>query len=198
MSQRVAEYVSVPLAQFIKVILKVSYNRGADLMVCLVAAKAGSQDCATGIGRQLELMSRLGVSKTGTIVFDGAGSVDSGRTTPADQTVFLRNVTRESWGAFIRDSMAILGVDGTQAANGVGTPAAGRVRVKDGSRAAMGPGEFQGILVAKTQVGYIDAASGRQLVYAIFLNGAPFRGFDDFLAADHDVAAITAAIQGAY
>ena len=198
MSQRVAEYVSVPLAQFIKVILKVSYNRGADLMVCLVAAKAGSQDCATGIGRQLELMSRLGVSKTGTIVFDGAGSVDSGRTTPADQTVFLGNVTRESWGAFIRDSMAILGVDGTQAANGVGTPAAGRVRVKDGSRAAMGPGEFQGILVAKTQVGYIDAASGRQLVYAIFLNGAPFRGFDDFLAADHDVAAITAAIQGAY
>jgi hypothetical protein len=43
-----------------------------------------------------------------------------------------------------------------------------------------------------------DAASGRQLVYAIFLNSAPFGGLDDFLAADHDVAAITAAIQGAY
>ena len=49
------------------------------------------------------------------------------------------------------------------------------------------PGEHQGILTAKTQTGYIEAKSGRQLVYAVFLNSAPFRGFDDFHAADADV-----------
>ena len=60
------------------------------------------------------------------------------------------------------------------------------------------PGEAQGIIIAKTQVGYIEAKSGRQLVYGVFLNNAPFTGFEDFMATDHDVAAIGVAIQGAY
>jgi serine-type D-Ala-D-Ala carboxypeptidase/endopeptidase (penicillin-binding protein 4) len=80
----------------------------------------------------------------------------------------------------------------------VGTPAAGHLQVKDGSRAATAPGDYQGILLAKTQVGYIDAKSGRQLVYAIFLNDTPFLSVDDFIAADHDVAAIAAAFQEGY
>jgi serine-type D-Ala-D-Ala carboxypeptidase/endopeptidase (penicillin-binding protein 4) len=180
------------------VILKVSYNRASDLMLCLAAVKAGSRDCTAGIGRELQLLTRLGVSKDGTIVFDGAGSDDRGRTSPADATTFLRNITGETWGVFVRNGMSILGVDGTQATNGIGTPAAGHIQVKDGSRAATAPGDYQGILMAKTQVGYIDAKSGRQLVYAVFLNNTPFLSVDDFSTADHDVAAVAAAIQQGY
>jgi D-alanyl-D-alanine carboxypeptidase len=94
--------------------------------------------------------------------------------------------------------MSILGVDGTQATNGISTPAAGHMQVKDGSQAATAPGDYQGILMAKTQVGYIDAKSGRHLVYAVFLNNTPFLSVDDFSTADHDVAAVATAIQQGY
>ena len=57
-ANRVAEYVSPPLSEFVKVILKVSYNRGADLMVCLAAVKAGSRDCGEGLAEVLKLLAR--------------------------------------------------------------------------------------------------------------------------------------------
>jgi D-alanyl-D-alanine carboxypeptidase/D-alanyl-D-alanine-endopeptidase (penicillin-binding protein 4) len=195
---KLAEHVSPPLSEFVKVVLKVSYNRGGDLMLCLAAAQAGSRDCTAGIDRALQLLARFGIPRDSTIVFDGAGSDDRERTAPADQVGFLRAAAGTPWGAALRDGMAILGVDGTQAMNGVGTPSAGHLMVKDGTRASMTPGNRQGILIAKTQVGYVSAKSGRQLVLAVFLNNAPFRSFDDFIAADHDVAAIAAAIQQAY
>jgi hypothetical protein len=47
-------------------------------------------------------------------------------------------------------------------------------------------------------VGYDDAKSGRQLVYAVFLNSAPLDTLDDFGIADHDVAAIAAAFHDGY
>ncbi len=195
----VAQHVSPPLAQFVKVILKVSYNRGADLMVCLVAVNAGSRDCAEGLAAEVKTIEGLGVSD-GTVVYDGAGSVDSGRTSPADEVTFLRNLLARPWGRFVHDGMAILGVDGTQATNQVGTPAAGKVRVKDGSRVTGSP-SGQIYMPAKTQVGYMETRSGRQLVYAVFINGVPMTPatvVDRFMTADHDIGAIVTAIQQAY
>ena len=83
---KVAERISLPFSEYIKVILKVSYNRGADLMVCLAAVKAGSRDCTAGIKQELDLLSRMGLDTTGTYIFDGAGSDDHGKTTTADET----------------------------------------------------------------------------------------------------------------
>lgn len=195
---KVAEHVSPPLSEYIKVILKVSYNRGADLMLCLAAVKAGRRDCTAGIGHALDLLSRFGVEKTSTYLFDGAGSDDHGKTSPADQTTFLTRATQAPWGDALRKGMAILGVDGTQAENGVGTPAAGHISIKDGTRVIGGPGDHQALIVAKTQVGYVTTKSKRQLVFGIFLNNAPFASIEDIKAADHDIAAIAAAVQEHY
>ncbi|TIT24977.1 MAG: D-alanyl-D-alanine carboxypeptidase/D-alanyl-D-alanine-endopeptidase [Mesorhizobium sp.] len=195
---KVAEHVSPPLSEFVKVVLKVSYNRGAHLMLCLAAVKAESRDCVVGISKALDLLDKLGVSRQSTYVFDGAGSDDHAKTAPADQTTVLARVVKTPWGQAIRDGMAVLGVDGTQAQNGLGSPAAGHIQIKDGTRVTITPGDHQGIIIAKTQVGYIDTKSGRELAFAIFLNTAPFGSIDDFIAADHDIAAIAAAIQQAY
>ena len=106
----VAEHVSPPLSEFVKVILKLSYNRGADVMVCLVAVKAGSRDCADGLER-IKTITALGVSPDSTIVYDGAGSDDAGRTSPVDEVTFLRNILTQPWGHVVGDGMSILGVD---------------------------------------------------------------------------------------
>jgi D-alanyl-D-alanine carboxypeptidase/D-alanyl-D-alanine-endopeptidase (penicillin-binding protein 4) len=57
-SDMVGKYVSPPLSQLINLLLKVSYNRGADLMTCLAAVKLGSTnlparlDCRVGHGHE--------------------------------------------------------------------------------------------------------------------------------------------------
>ena len=110
---------------------------------------------------------------------------------------FLRTITTTPWGAAIHDGMAILGVDGSQAQNGAGTPAAGHVRIKDGDIVA-GSVAGQLIVLAMTQTGYIDARSGRQLVYGLFVNNIPFTSMEDYVAARADMAAIVVAIQQGY
>ena len=93
--------------------------------------------------------------------------------------------------------MAVLGVDGSQALNGAGGPAAGRVRIKDGDTVA---GSASGKLVAlsTTQAGYIDAKSGRQLVYSLMVNNVPFPSLADYTAARADIAVVVVAIQQGY
>jgi D-alanyl-D-alanine carboxypeptidase/D-alanyl-D-alanine-endopeptidase (penicillin-binding protein 4) len=86
-------------------------------------------------------------------------------------------------------------VDGDIATMQAGTPAAGKVRAKTGSRAAATPNGLQGIVTAVAMVGYVDTVSGRQLAFAILLRDLPFSSFDDFMVARRDQGAIAAALQ---
>jgi D-alanyl-D-alanine carboxypeptidase/D-alanyl-D-alanine-endopeptidase (penicillin-binding protein 4) len=195
-AERVALHVSPPLSQFVKVILKVSYNRGADDMVCLVAAAEGSRDCLAGLKTEQRTIVRLGVSPVTTVLFDGAGSSDFDRSSLTDFTTFLRRVQSTPWGRTLRDGLAILGVDGLLATSERGTPAAGHVFAKDGTRANVSPADGRGILAGLSQAGYIDAHSGRRLVYAEFLRDLPLASdFGGFYAARDDQGRIAAAFQ---
>ncbi|HEY8582856.1 MAG TPA: D-alanyl-D-alanine carboxypeptidase, partial [Capillimicrobium sp.] len=194
--QRVAARVSPPLSEYVKVVLKVSYNRGADNMVCLVAAAKGSRDCLDGLQTEQRIIGRLGVSPVTTLLFDGAGSSEYDRSAPQDFTTFLRRASAEPWGPQLRAGMPVLGVDGTFATNQAGTPAAGHVFVKSGTRAQVAP-TGRGVMSALTQAGYIDAASGRQLVYALFVRDVPLSpDLAEFKSADLDQGRIAAALQG--
>jgi D-alanyl-D-alanine carboxypeptidase len=93
--------------------------------------------------------------------------------------------------------MAVLGVDGSQALNGAGSPAAAHVRIKDGDMVA-GSAAGQLVALATTQAGYIDARSGRRLVYSLMVNNIPFLSITDYSAARADVAAVVVAIQQGY
>lgn len=61
-------------------ILKVSYNRGADLMACLAAVKTGSTDCLQGVAAEVQTATGLGVPSSNRVVG-----------TPADQIIVLGN-----------------------------------------------------------------------------------------------------------
>lgn len=196
-SQRVGEHVSAPLAEFTKVILKVSYNRGAHLMTCLAAARAGSRDCEQGLARIFETFTRLGVSTDSTFAFDGAGSEEQDRTTPTDMTTFLRGVAQQPYGAAFRHGLPILGVDGTLAETQKGSPAAGRVQAKTGTRGG-GTAAGQLLLTGQTMAGYAEAKSGRQLVVVIMVRDVAATTLADFLGVADDQGAILLAIQQGY
>lgn len=79
---------------------------------------------------------------------------------------------------------------------------AGKVRVKDGSRVVGSP-SGQAYLPAVTHVGYMETKSGRQLVYAVYLNDVPTAPVPASIVktlttAFDDVGAIVAAIQQGY
>ncbi|MBB4660564.1 D-alanyl-D-alanine carboxypeptidase/D-alanyl-D-alanine endopeptidase [Conexibacter arvalis] len=192
---RVAVRVSPPLSEYVKVILKVSYNRGAHQLLCLVAAARGSRDCESGLRDELALLRRHGVSPRTTVVLDGAGSSEYDRSTPGDFTRFLRSIQETSWGAVLRAGLPTLGVDGSLAADQRGTPAAGRVMAKTGTRASSAP-YGTGILTALSQAGYIDGAGGRPLVFALFVRDVPLSpGFPEVGLAGADLSALSAAFQ---
>ncbi len=200
-SERVAEHVSAPLEEFTKVIFKTSHNPGADLMTCLSAVKAGSRDCEGGLKQEFEVFTGLGVSAESTFIFDGAGSDDHNRTTPDAMTKFLRAVDEQSYGNAFRTSLAILGVDGTEADVLKDSPAAGKIRGKDGTRVIPTPAG-QGIVLGKTLVGYVEAESGRRLVISIMVRDVPVSSAQEIFplieSVTEDEGELAAEIQQGY
>ena len=184
----------------VEVILKTSHNPGADLMACLDAVASGSKDCEDGLVTEQQYVSQdLGVDPTSFFIFDGAGSDDRDRASGSAMTSFFRAVDAEPYASAFEAALPILGVDGDLANQGLGTPAVGHVRAKTGTRAAVEPAGL-GLMGARTQVGYIDAASGRPLVFSIMVGNVPFDpvNFDVVLQVIADVANLSVAIYEAY
>ena len=198
--QRVAEHVSGDLSEIVKVILKTSHNPGADLMACLDAVASGSKDCEAGLVTvQQHVSNDLGVDPTAFFLFDGAGSDDRDRSAGSAFTTFLRAVDTQPYAAAFEAALPVLGVDGDLANQGLGTPAVGHVFSKTGTRAAVEPAGI-GLINARTQVGYIDAASGRKLVFSIMVADVPWDPDDigTLVQVITDVANLSAAIYEAY
>jgi D-alanyl-D-alanine carboxypeptidase/D-alanyl-D-alanine-endopeptidase (penicillin-binding protein 4) len=142
-------------------------------------------------------LTGLGVSPDSTFVFDGAGGDERNRTTPAAMTAFLRALAEQPYGAAFRHGLPALGVDGTLAQTQPGSPAAGHVQAKTGSRAWRTPAD-QILITGLTLVGYAEAKSGRPLVFAIMVRDVPVSSPQDLAAVDADQGAIAAAIQQGY
>jgi D-alanyl-D-alanine carboxypeptidase/D-alanyl-D-alanine-endopeptidase (penicillin-binding protein 4) len=191
---QVADFVSPPLSQYVKVVLKVSYNRGADLFGCLTAVAAGSRDCNRTAKLMLDTIKPLGVSPQSTFLFDAAGSVDDAKTTPADMSAFFLNLAKQPFGGTIFAGLPVMGVDGSLATTLVNSPAAGHVFAKTGTRGAETP-YGQTILAAQNLVGYVDTVSGRRLAYAVMVNNVALQEFADVLTVFSDEGTMSAALQ---
>jgi serine-type D-Ala-D-Ala carboxypeptidase/endopeptidase (penicillin-binding protein 4) len=80
-ADKLGEHVSANLAAYIKLIMKVRYNRGADLMSCPAAVKTGSPTASRTGGRGQHRHRPRRVQGQ-VFPFDGAGSDDQSRVTP--------------------------------------------------------------------------------------------------------------------
>jgi serine-type D-Ala-D-Ala carboxypeptidase/endopeptidase (penicillin-binding protein 4) len=195
---QVAEHVSGELSEIVKVIMKTSHNQGADLMACLDGVASGSKNCEDGLVTEQQYVSKqLGVDPTAFYIFDGAGSDDRDRSAGSAITTFLRAVDTQPYATTFEAALPTLGVDGDLANQGLRTEAVGHVHAKTGTRAGVEPAGI-GLLNARTQVGYIDAASGRRLVFTIMLENVPFPDLHDVLEVIADVANISVAMYDAY
>ncbi|HEY2564323.1 MAG TPA: D-alanyl-D-alanine carboxypeptidase/D-alanyl-D-alanine-endopeptidase [Acidimicrobiales bacterium] len=193
-SDMIGEHVSAKLSQFSNLILKTSYNRGADLMVCLSAVRAGSTSCPQGLVPEVKTITGLGVPSTSVFPFDGAGSDDQGRTTAAAIATFLRRATTTSYGPTLYNSLPDFDRSGTIAGVLPKSPAAGHAQVKTGNRIVQTPAN-QILVLGNSLAGYIHTKSGRHLTFMIVVGNVPISSPQEFETITRQQAQMVAAIR---
>jgi D-alanyl-D-alanine carboxypeptidase/D-alanyl-D-alanine-endopeptidase (penicillin-binding protein 4) len=153
----VAEYVSPPLTEQVKPMLKVSSNPHTAYWPYLVGAIAGRDPeapKAAGDRYQREIFERAGVNPD-----EGADD----RYTSDFFVQFLTYITRQRYFTSYRNALPIMGRDGSLSHVLPDSPAAGRVFAKSGTA-------FGGTDLHKALAGYILLPDDRVVVFAQFMH----------------------------
>jgi len=193
----VARLRSLPLKEEAKYVLKVSYNRGAQTMICRLAVAAGSTDCDAGMPKAAAIWRKAGLDTTGAVLVDGSGL--SGNLITMDNEVQLQTIMNArpdvaAWQA----ALPILGVDGSLALVQAGGPATGKVFAKTGSLGAPDFFNDRFLLPTKALGGYMDTKGGRRFAFAIVVTNSVFDELAGVLEANDDVGKVAAIIQQSY
>jgi D-alanyl-D-alanine carboxypeptidase/D-alanyl-D-alanine-endopeptidase (penicillin-binding protein 4) len=179
----VAQLRSLPLREETKYVLKVSYNRGAQTMVCRLAVAAGSRDCDAGLAKAQRIWRAAGLDTTGAVLVDGSGL--TGNLVTADNQVQLQAVmARRPDAAAWQAALPILGVDGSLSQVQRGSAAAGKVYAKTGTLGAFDAFNGRFHLPTKALGGVMDTAHGRRFAFARLVANSLFTDLDGVLAAD--------------
>ncbi len=167
----VAEHVSPPLKEEVKVTLKVSQNLHASLtpylLGSLVAKKTGDISQA-GFDLEHDFLAKAGLDLTAAVQSDGAGG--NAYFTPDFMVHYLLFMSRQkNFDDFYR-ALPILGKDGTLFKTQVNSPAAGHVHAKTGTYAVFDALNKNLLVTGKGLAGYMDTASGQRLILALYVN----------------------------
>ncbi len=169
----VAEHVSPPLSEEVKVTLKVSQNLHASAMPYVlgaILAKDGSP--RAGFVKEREfLKDTLGLDVSGASQGDGAGG--SAHFTPSFMVRFLAAMAKRSDFQKYFTALPILGRDGTLWNIQTDSPAAGHVHAKTGTYVEEDLLNNGLIVDGKGLAGYMTTADGRRLAFAIYANNVP-------------------------
>lgn len=171
---RVAELVSYPYRDFARLILKVSYNIGADLSTMLYGVSKGVTTFPAALAAELErLAAAFQIPPEELHFVDGSGGGETQATNGAVIRL-LEGMGRRPAFADFYDALPSLGVNGSLAmvtgftADPALAGARDKVRAKTGTFAT---GAETGVsLRAQALAGYIDAKSGRRLAFTLVVN----------------------------
>jgi D-alanyl-D-alanine carboxypeptidase/D-alanyl-D-alanine-endopeptidase (penicillin-binding protein 4) len=193
----VAELTSLPLLEEATYTMKISYNRGAQTLICRLAVAAGSTECDKGLAQAGAIWAKAGLDTTQAVLIDGSGLPGNVITADSEvqlQTIMAKRPDAEEW----RSTLPILGVDGSLAMVQADTPSAGEVVGKTGTLASIDGFNGRYYLPAKALGGYIDTAGGRHFAFTIIASSAVFADVEGVFAANDDVGKVAASIQQAY
>ncbi len=182
--RRLAEHVSPPLREDVKVTLKVSQNLHAAMMPYLVGALVGGahEDALeVGFARQRSFLAGAGLELSAAAQSDGAGA--GAAFTPEFMVRFLAYMEGQREFQAFYDALPILGKDGSLADVLRGSPAAGRVHAKTGTLIAGDLLNRQYLVTGKGLAGYVETKGGERLAFAVFANHVPTGG-EDFDAVE--------------
>ena len=178
--QRVAVHRSLPFAENIKLVLKVSHNQHADMLVFLLALKNGQTTFEAGMQQILPLVQAAGIDRDAVSLSDGRGGEYTDLFGPRTVTQLLRYMSTRADFPTYHDALPILGVDGTEADTvSTDSPVRGQAVAKSGMTVAGDAMHQRLVVMARALAGYMTTRSGREVVFATYLNYIPAAGLDD-------------------
>ena len=169
----VAEHISPPLSEEVKVTLKVSQNLHASTMPYVLGAVL-ARDGSPRAGFTMEhgfLRDSLGLDISGASQGDGAGG--SAHFTPSFMVRFLAAMAKRADFQKYFAALPVLGRDGTLWNIQTDSPAAGHVHAKTGTYVEEDLLNNGLIVDGKGLAGYMTTADGRRLAFAIYANNVP-------------------------
>lgn len=158
----IARLARRPLIVSLQRIAKSSQNLHAELMLRRLGLIEGTGSRADGLAVVETVMAEAGVPRAAWDLHDGSGMSVYNRVSPRATTTFLRWTQTQAWGEAWRATLPIGGRDGTLARRFAGTPLEGRIFAKTGS--------LNGV---NALAGFLTAASGRTLIFAVYANDRP-------------------------
>jgi D-alanyl-D-alanine carboxypeptidase/D-alanyl-D-alanine-endopeptidase (penicillin-binding protein 4) len=169
---QVAEHVSPPLSEEVRVTLKVSQNLHASMTPYLLGALLGNNRenvLQGGFDLEREFLKKADLDLSGAAQSDGAGG--AAFYTPDFMVHYLAWLAhRESIFPALFKALPVLGKDGTLWDIQPDSPAAGHVHAKTGTFAAGDLLNHSLMVTGKGIAGYIDRQDGRRLAFAAYIN----------------------------
>jgi len=197
-----ATHVSVPVAEDLMLINKVSENLHAELTLRMLgrlfagqAAEQAAQpelpsnhatedegSIASGARVVRRFLMNAGAAPEDFFFYDGSGMSANDLIAPRVYTTLLTYAARQPWGQAWKETFPIAGVDGTLSGRFKKSPLAGKLFAKTGT-----------LNEVNALSGYLIAASGKTIAFSILVNGHLPGSEAEIHAIDHICEAIAAA-----
>jgi D-alanyl-D-alanine carboxypeptidase/D-alanyl-D-alanine-endopeptidase (penicillin-binding protein 4) len=163
-----AEHLSPPLIETVRVTNKVSQNLHAELLLRAVGReKIGVGSTAAGLKAERDFLRTAGVADGDVVLSDGSGLARDDLVTPRAAVTLLQWIAREPWGAAFLSTLPVAGVDGTLENRMKNSAATGLVQAKTGAEDH-----------ARGLSGYATTRGGDYLAFSIFVNNNVQHGND--------------------
>ena len=169
-ADKVAFLTSPPAGVLTKLVTKVSHNRGAETLMCLLAVRAGSRDCESGLPIILSTIDQAGLTPGTVAIYDGEGS-DPSSATSAAMIQWLTWLRSRPFGAQLKAGLPDIDHDGS-------------ILVKSGLSARPEIGPQPALFVAAGQAGYLTTARGKEVAVALYALNATYPSVADGLLKD--------------
>ncbi|MGH9676826.1 MAG: D-alanyl-D-alanine carboxypeptidase/D-alanyl-D-alanine endopeptidase, partial [Candidatus Acidiferrum sp.] len=155
-----AEHVSVPFGDSVKLVNKISQNLHTELLLRAAARQNGLWTSPEDLLKfPAEFYAAAGIVPDDVIQTDGSGLSRHDLVTPRAVVALLKYAQAQSWFGPYFASLPVAGMDGTLEDRMKNTPAAGRIHAKTGS-----------VENVRTLSGYAETASGRRLIFSFLSN----------------------------
>ena len=168
---QLAEHVSPPLREDVKITLKVSQNLHASMSPFLLGALIAHKDKEidqAGFDLERDFLKKANLDLTAAAQSDGAGG--NAFFTADFMVRYLLHMSKQSDFADFHRGLPILGRDGTLFKIQVNSPAAGHVQAKTGTYDVYDALNKNLMVTGKGLAGYMETATGEHLAFAAYVN----------------------------
>jgi D-alanyl-D-alanine carboxypeptidase/D-alanyl-D-alanine-endopeptidase (penicillin-binding protein 4) len=155
-----AEHVSIPLGDEVKLVNKISQNLHAEVLLRTAARQTGLWTEPEDLAKFAKgFYAKVGIAPDDVVQQDGSGLSRHDLVTPRALVTLLQYAQKQPWFASFYGSLPVAGVDGTLNERMKDAGMAGRIHAKTGT-----------VSHVRTLSGYAETPGGRRLIFSFLSN----------------------------